>query len=100
MAISAAAAQPVALPRLTGSDAHSILRWAEALVRALDTEIQRVNRAVGTTPYTLTNFSGATAGADPGAASRALDPTTATTAEASAVLATLILDLKAKGIVA
>lgn len=85
MPISNTAAVAPALPRLDHPD-RIITAWAERLVRALQVELQRMAVPAGGGSYTLTNAS---------AASRSLDPTTATPAQAAQVLATLISDLQA-----
>jgi hypothetical protein len=91
-----AAPAAVALPRLRHPD-PAVEAWAESLVRSLDAELQRIAGGFGTTPYTLTGFAGATREADPGTASRTLNPATATATQAAYVLATVILDLQRKG---
>lgn len=80
---------PVALPRFKHSD-PALVAWAEALVRALQIELQRLAAPAGATAYTLTNATPV----------RTLDPTTATLPELAQVVAALITDHKSKGTIA
>lgn len=76
------------LPRLRGAD-PVVQRWADDLVRAIETELQKLRTAAGQSAYTLTGV----------VASRTLDPTTATLAQAGQVLGTVITDLQKKGFI-
>ncbi len=92
------AAWAPALPRLRHAD-PALQAWAEALVRALDIELQKLAVARGGSSWSIGSFEPPQRLGEPAGASRSIEPTTATTAQTAAALATLVLDLRNRGVV-
>jgi hypothetical protein len=85
-----------ALPRLRHPD-PLVQAWADGLVRAIDTELQKLAAARGGASWALGSFEPPQRLGDPAGASRTIDPATATLGQTAAALATLVLDLRNKG---
>lgn len=87
------------LPRLRSAEPGVVLRWADDLCLALERELAALRAPGGRGAYDLPNFAPSPRTADPAGASRSLDPAAATSPQTAAVLATLILDLRTKGVI-